>query len=190
MIEYLPLVLTGLSISASILYYSMVLRNAEKARRKDLVFQRIQAPIQFYDAYMAVISMTDWDTQVEFWEKYGPRSEGNPDSFVKFNYVINHLNSLGIMMKDGLAKPEEIFQLYLPYSVIGIFEKFQPIIMRSRITPSGVVHSPDAYLGYELLYFEAKKRYPDTPPLVASDEEAREHAKLIQKHLDENPIPK
>ena len=32
MIEYLPLVLTGLSITASILYYANVLRNTKKQR--------------------------------------------------------------------------------------------------------------------------------------------------------------
>ena len=69
----------------------------------------------------------------------------------------------------------------------GVYEKFNPIIMRNRITPSGDVHNPDAYKGYELLYLEAKKRYPKTPPFITSPEEGKEHTRLIQEHLDNNP---
>ena len=91
-------------------------------------------------------------------------------------------------MKEGLANPEEIFQLYLPWSIIGIWEKYHPIIMRNRISPNGEVHTSDAYKGYELLYNEAKERYPNTPPLV-SPKDATEHTKLIQEHLQKNPNP-
>jgi len=45
-LDQLILVAPILALAASITYYAMILRNAEKTRRKDIVFQRIQAPIQ------------------------------------------------------------------------------------------------------------------------------------------------
>ena len=38
MIEYLPLVLTGLGIMASIFYYSMTLRNQNKTRKSEILW--------------------------------------------------------------------------------------------------------------------------------------------------------
>ena len=38
-IENLPLVLTGLGLTASVLYYTMVLRNANKTRQMQLFMQ-------------------------------------------------------------------------------------------------------------------------------------------------------
>ncbi len=168
-------------------YYVMALRNNEKTRKNSLVYQRLQALHQFYDSYFAVLLMTDWNTMEEFYQKYGPRANFN--AHIKYRYVVNHLNTLGIMMKDGLVSADEIFQLYLPYGIIGIYEKFKPILMRDRITPSGEVHNPGANKGYELLYYEAKRRYPKSPLLASSDEERLEHTRRIQEYLAKNPDP-
>ena len=46
MIEYLPLVLTGFGIIASILYYSNVLRNADQTRKTQMFMQLHQSKYQ------------------------------------------------------------------------------------------------------------------------------------------------
>ena len=46
MIKYLPLVLTGFGIIASILYYSNVLRNADQTRKTQMFMQLHQSKYQ------------------------------------------------------------------------------------------------------------------------------------------------
>ena len=89
MIEYLPLVLTGIGIIASVLYYSSVLRNANKTRELQLKAQqqaeqtrqaqifmqthsRFQDP-SFTKMYNEVMAR-EWDSLEEYREKY--MSEG------------------------------------------------------------------------------------------------------------------
>ena len=184
---YYMIAATGVLIAA--IYYIITLRNANKLRRRDMVLQRLQAPIQFYDAYWSVMMMTDWNTLVEFYQKYGPVT--NKDAIIKLNYITNHFNALGTLVEDGIVTPEEIFRLYLPYTIINVYEKFQPILMRNRIRPDGVVHNPGAFKGYELLYNEAKRLYPlMTVPFRSSLEENLEDTRKIQEQLKKNPTPK
>jgi len=184
---YYMIAATGVLIAA--IYYIITLRNANKLRRRDMVLQRLQAPIQFYDAYWSVMQMTDWDTLEEFYQKYGPVT--NKDAIIKLNYITNHFNALGTLVEDGIVTPEEIFRLYLPYTIINVYEKFQPILMRNRIRPDGVVHNPGAFKCYELLYNEAKRLYPlMTVPFISSLEENLEQTRKIQEQLKKNPTPK
>ncbi|MBM3292157.1 hypothetical protein FJY84_05715, partial [Candidatus Bathyarchaeota archaeon] len=159
---------TGVCIAA--IYYVITLRNSEKIKRRDLVFQRLQVPMQqHYDAFYTVMKMTDWKTTEEFERKYGYWMDQN--KFTKFMYIINHFNALGILYKDGIATAEQIFQLYLPMVIIQLYEKFEPMIQSRRIASSGGVLNPDAWKPFEMLYLEAKRRYPDIPPMANSFEE-------------------
>ena len=66
MIEYLPLVLTGIGIIVSLLYYTSVLRNAENTRRRDQLFLRFQSiDKEWLKAYAYVIS-TDFEDLEDF----------------------------------------------------------------------------------------------------------------------------
>ena len=71
MIEYLPLVLTGLGIIVSILYYTNTLAIANKARRKDIIFQsHIPRTPEYYEIFSNVVQMRDYNTRKEYEEKY------------------------------------------------------------------------------------------------------------------------
>jgi hypothetical protein len=108
---------------------------------------------------------------------------------IKLNYIIWHFNSLGTLVGDGIASADEVFRLYLPYVVIGVYEKFHPIIMRNRINSRGEVSNPGAMKGYELLYKEARRLYPLTEPFASSREENLERTRKIQEYLSKNPSP-
>ena len=170
-------------------YYVTMVRNMENTRRKDLIVQRLQLPLQYHDAYWTALRMYDFETLEEFLTKYGNGTE-NYDMFIKLQMLLSHYNSLGALMKDGLADPDQIFQLYLPYSVMYIWEKFLPVMMRNRIMPSGEVHNPDAYKGFELLYLEAKRRYPKCKiVLYGTSEGWKESQRQLSEYLKANPIP-
>ena len=70
--EFLAIILTGLGLTASIFYYAMVLRNTNKSRLRDVIFQRAQVYSSYYtESFAATRNMTDWDTVEEFKAKYG-----------------------------------------------------------------------------------------------------------------------
>ena len=77
-IEYVPVVITGLGLTVSILYYTMNLRTANKARKGQLLMQayaRLDSP----ERMKAFADMFQWkfDTFEEFIEKYFEGSFGN-----------------------------------------------------------------------------------------------------------------
>jgi hypothetical protein len=67
-------------------------------------------------------------------------------------YILNFFNSLGLLIKEGLATPEQVFQQYAPNSIVFVYERYKPEIMIAHVTPSMEVHNPEAYGGFELLY--------------------------------------
>jgi hypothetical protein len=159
MFEYLPLVITGIGLAASIFYYSMVLRNNNKARLREIVFQRTQVYSGYYTiAFAATRNMNDWNTLEEFRAKYG--ISVNPEKWSKYMYITRVFNIAGIMLKENMADADLIFKLYPPYAVINIWEQFEPVTQGLRER----VNFPEAYESFEFLYQQAKKRYPEIIP--------------------------
>ena len=77
-IEYVPVVITGLGLTVSILYYTMNLRTANKARKGQLLMQayaRLDTP----ERMKALAEMFQWEFNSfeEFIEKYYAGSWGN-----------------------------------------------------------------------------------------------------------------
>ena len=70
MMEYLPLVLTGIGIIASILYYASVLRNANKTRQAQLFMDlyRTYRDPEFRRQYYEILGQK-WVDFEDFWEK-------------------------------------------------------------------------------------------------------------------------
>jgi len=100
--------------------------------------------------------MVDWETPEELYSKY--HYTVNPQAFAKIEYLLNLYSSVGILHKDGIISLEWIFQLYPPYTTIGIWEQFKPYILKARET----MNDPDWLKPYEELYNEARKMYPNT----------------------------
>jgi hypothetical protein len=177
----------ALGVCIAAVYYIMMLRNMENARRKDLVFQRLQMPIQFFQVYSELLADRDITSYQALREKY----VGKPEEMAKVWYVLNHFNSLGILVQEGLATPKQIFKQYLPISVILIYEKFkgEMINARYRHSPKLEVHNPDAYTGFEFLYNEAKRLYPLTPNGPWTRDELLKDAEEIDDLLKSEKTP-
>jgi len=155
MIEYIPLVLTGLGLTASILYYASVLKNAEKARRKDIIFQsHTPRSPEYYEMFTKVTQMRDYTTRQEYEKKYTEKEKS------RANYLLQHFNIIGILFLDNIATGDEIFQIYPPYAVILLWEALEPMIRELRVDAS----SPDHLKPFESLYHEARKRNPNYVP--------------------------
>jgi hypothetical protein len=155
MIETIALVLTGLSITASILYYTTVLGNAEKARQRELIYQKYQnISVDYSRAYNDVILMSDWNDYEEFDKKYGRNN--NPDAAAKWMYITRVYNLAGIYLEEG-ADPDLLFKLYPAPAVINLWEMFGPIFLERRVR----YNDPDRSKSFEFLYKEARKRHPE-----------------------------
>ena len=131
MIEYLPLVLTGLGLTASIIYYASILRNQNKTRQRD------------------------WKTFDEWEQKYGP--DTNPDAWANYLYITRIYNLAGIMLQEKAADPELIFKLFAPTAIIRVWEQFEKIIIDDRKKSNYYDH----YGPFEYIYNEAKRRFPE-----------------------------
>ena len=157
--EFLAVILTGLGLTVSIVYYANILRNAEKAKRKDMIFHRFQGySLEYFRAYDNVALRTDWTTPEEYNAKYSRYAD--PEASAQYKYVGRTYQMAGVMYMEGIADLDLIFQLYPATSVIRIWEQFEPV---RRYNIEVIGHPDDYYKAFDTLYMEAKKRYPNTP---------------------------
>ncbi|MBN1682735.1 hypothetical protein JW865_04190 [Candidatus Bathyarchaeota archaeon] len=185
----------GVCIAAT--YYLIALRNTEKIKRRDLVFQRLNVNmIEHYRILGEVMNIRDWNTFEEFSKRYSLVS--NFEVFAKISYVINHYNCLGILMKDGIIKAEEVFQLYQPNAAYAIYTLYEPYIISQRMNRRLEPTCPENFKGFEYLYHEIKRRYPNMTGLRDWTTPSTELSKwdttwdevfMKNPQLLENPLP-
>jgi hypothetical protein len=161
--------LQTIALIVGIAYYLTIMRNtqrtrelslkaqeeAEKARQRELIFQRFQGySLEYTRAFADVRSYTDWEDVDDWHEKYGILS--NPEAWSEYAYITSTYNLAGILLKEEVADAELIFQLYPPQAVIRIWERFEPVTLDVR---ERTKHT-SFYGPFEFLYNEAKKMYP------------------------------
>ena len=155
-IEILALVLTGLGLTASIVYYANVIQSQSKARQRELIFRREQGYSQGYiETLNKVLGMTDWTEPKEFEIKYGRWT--NPEDNAKFVYIMRVFTFAGILLREKHVDPDLLFQLYPPSACITLWEQFHPVIDFLRENSNDTT----LYEPLEYLYNEAKRIFPN-----------------------------
>jgi hypothetical protein len=158
MIEYLPLVLTGIGIIVSILYYTSVLRNANKTQQMHLETRQAQLLMQVYNKYdtpdkqEAFVDMFfwQWDDFDDFLRKYGPE---NPEKFKHFRSLITYFEGIGTLVRSNKLPIEEIYHM-MGGASIQIWGNFMEIIDEFRdYWNYPRLLSETEYLYYELIKF-------------------------------------
>ena len=129
-IEYLPIVLTGIGVIASILYYTSVLRNANKTREAQLFMQSYKetsTPELQQRAYE--LFSWQWQDFEDFNTKYWSDKEAR-SNFIAF---MIYMNGLGIMLEEGHIPARLLYKMdqggYIP---IMLWNKFKSIILSQR----------------------------------------------------------
>ena len=153
-IENLPLVLTGLGLTASVLYYTMVLRNSNKAQQLQLETRQVQLFQTFLDKittemwtiHQKVLREWTWETPKDFYTKYGYPFEPNTE-FWKLSQLLTVYESMGVLLNKG------VFEIQLMYDMVGpnpyyLWEKLEPIIDDFRLNHEGGIK------GQTFEYFE------------------------------------
>lgn len=127
MIEYLPLVLTGIGIIASILYYTITLSNNNKTRQAQLFMQtytRFQDP-EFTKIYNEVMAR-EWDNPDDYREKY--LSKGWDDRILS---VQSYFEGIGVLLMKRMISSDFVYEL-MPTMVIVFWNRYEPIVFWVR----------------------------------------------------------
>ena len=135
--EFLAVILTGLGLTASIVYYANILNNANKTQQLALETRQTQLFMQilFHDRdkfarnYSKLIWEYQWNDFDDFWEKYGP--ETNMDEWEHIFSSWGYFQNVGILVQDGLV-PIDFVEKGIGSFVINSWEKYEPIIVEAR----------------------------------------------------------
>jgi len=151
-IENLPIVLTGIGIIVSILYYANVLQNTAKSRQIQIIGS-VPSPTDW--------SFMEWRFQDydQFMSEYGP--EVNPDGFKQFMLWGNKLEAFGVYVREGLLSIRLVC-LLSGGTIIAFWEKYQLFFDEWR----GRLNRPRDFIEAEYLYEKAVEYFEKHPELA------------------------
>jgi hypothetical protein len=137
MIEYLPIVLTGIGLTASIIYYTSILRNANKTQEQQLQTRRIQLSTSITEKIgskdflrdFAEILKFEWVDVDDFLKKYDHRV--NPESYAQRWTVWVAYENLGYLLREGLIDQEILFNVASTGSIL-VWGTYYPVIDNIR----------------------------------------------------------
>jgi len=172
--EFLAVTVSIIGLSASIIYYANVLRNANKTQKMQLETRQAQLFIQICNqtlnnpAFMKgyyVIMDSEWEDFNEYIEFLGkPGSENWNDIFL----VGGILESIGVMVKEGLVDISLVWSL-MGRIVIAYYEKIGPMLKeRSRQWSESRSEREKSRLEWkaDYLYHELMKYVENHPELT------------------------
>ena len=135
--EFLAIILTGIGLTVSILYYTITLQNANKTQKLQLETRQAQLFMNIYNQYLqrenikandSVFHM-EFESLEEFEEKYG--RESNPEAYHDWSYHQNYWEGIGVLVREGLINIR-LVALLDGGGIIYNWEKFEPIIKEYR----------------------------------------------------------
>jgi hypothetical protein len=160
MIEYLPLVLTGIGIIVSILYYASILRNANKTRQSQL-FMQIHSnwyDPDFWRRWREVTSV-QWKDFEEYDEKYG--FYNNPDFGDKCLAVTSFFAGIGVLVHRKMIDPYLVDDL-IAGMIIAFWEKYREVFKEIRVRRKWPSYGEWVEYLYNVIKPIAEKQHPET----------------------------
>ena len=156
-VQTIALVLTGLSITASIIYYASNLRNANKTRRAQIAmsFYSHVTNKEFWGQWTRVLFQQNWTTFREWDEGWGPLV--NSEAATEVYTVVQMFVGAGAILKEGVIDAETLFQ-FLPQLTIRVsYDRYRPWIEGLRMA----YNDPEFAKMFDYLLDEANRLYPD-----------------------------
>jgi hypothetical protein len=153
-VQTVTTVFGGLGIGVAAIYYILTIRNSEKIRRKDFLFQaQLARTPEYYKMFSLVGKMHDYETNEEWDSKY------DEDQKFQWSYLAQHFNVIGLMFVEGIVPADMLFRMYPTYAVIRLWE-----LSEKHIDAVNRIVHESPFSGFYALYLEAKKRNPDYVP--------------------------
>ncbi len=132
MIETIGFILTGLGLTASIVYYANTLQNANKTRQTQ-VLQRSLEHLSNRDTNLDwwTVFELEWKDYDDLRAKYGPSSD--METWAMINTVWNEMNGIGYLVKRGVIDIESVYD-FGGGRPSYMYRKYKPVFdeMRKR----------------------------------------------------------
>jgi hypothetical protein len=133
--EILAIILTGLGLSASILYYTMVLRNANKTQQLQLenrqaqLFMNIYSQINSNDAIHNEFEMMNIElkTADDYHELYNDKTK-----YTAINWFMTYFEGMGVLVRQGLVDIDLVSQM-LSGNIIWFWERYRDAFNDCRV---------------------------------------------------------
>jgi len=156
-LEVVAILLSGISISASLLYYANVLQNANKTRQAQLF-------MNLYGTYHSPEFRKKWHdltqrkwTDIEDWRrKYTQSSE----DLAAYTSMLSFFNGIGVLLHRKLIDIDMVDDL-LSVNIRGFWSQYQSTVYHTR----EVIGEPKLYYYTEYLYEEIMKKHNKLPDL-------------------------
>lgn len=153
------------SLVVGIIYYLTIMRNqqrtresalklqeeAEKSRQRETIFLRFQGFDKIYHEAIGDVLSQEWGSTHDDFMNHSPESRAN------FNYVQVRYNNLGVMLKHGMIDPDLFYEIFPTRNILRFWEQMKGIIQDYREKTKDLTYNE----GFEYLYNETKRRYPD-----------------------------
>ena len=133
-----------IALIVGIAYYLFIMRNTQRtqeltlrAQEQALETRQAQVFMQIYREDVSqkgpygLMDLLEWEFKDadEFDEKYGRHT--NPDAYRSYNYWLNYMEGLGIMVREGYISIH-LVALMSSGGVKNLWRKFQPLIYEQR----------------------------------------------------------
>ena len=152
------MVLTGIGLTVSILYYTTVLRNANKTQQMQLETRQVQmfmtisqtkSSPEFQKLIYRVTFIDQWKDLEDYFNRYGP--ENNLDAYSEHAYVWQLYDTVGFLLMKKVIDLSFLDDV-LKATVLAGWNKFEPVIKVNRQR----ANQPNLWNQFEYLADEVK----------------------------------
>ena len=130
------LVLTGLALTASILYYSLTLRNANKTQQMQLETRQAQVFMNIYNQSQTdpafinswrIFITKQWKDEHEFIELFNPSNPSDDEFYIAMGHIGSFYEGLGVFVKEKLLDIR-LLALLMSGMTIMFWKKVAPVV--------------------------------------------------------------
>jgi hypothetical protein len=141
------------SLVVGIMYYIAIMRNAQKARKTELVSRILEQGGRSYEGQLQGVEIMEmqWTDFDDFLAKYD--STVNPENFAKRVLWWDYYQEIGYMLHEGLADVDTVYNLLGGNNSLLVWGKFESIILEQRKR----YRDPSYYKYFEYFADEMKK---------------------------------
>jgi hypothetical protein len=165
-LEQIIYVVPILALAASILYYALNLRTANKTQRLQLETRQAQLYMGIINVFNSLEFRRQWHlVESATWNDSDDFHEINPPGSDVLTAVVRHFTffeSIGSLVDKKLVDIELIDGI-LAQAIVMTWRKYEPIIMEDRTQ----FHTPTMWIQFENLYNKLSKREEFTTTKVA-----------------------
>ncbi len=130
--EFLAIILTGLGLTASIIYYASILRNANQTQQLALETRQAQLFMQMYNRWLDSIGLEDYSKfiarRVSNWEEFKLVYNSDEDYQRVFNKIAGFYEGLGVLVKAGYLSIHPIALMWTGVTTLFWTNVLEPTI--------------------------------------------------------------